>query len=50
MLNIPKGHTIYKDFSKKIPPKCTPIGIFGLKLNHLATLLYIVTPLQVKKK
>jgi hypothetical protein len=36
--NIPNGHKIYQKFVIEGPPKCTQIGIFGLKINHLATL------------
>jgi hypothetical protein len=38
--NIPNGHLIYQHFPLKDPPKFTQIGIFGLKICHLATLLY----------
>jgi hypothetical protein len=38
-LNIPHGHKIYQHFPFQCSPKFTQIGIFGLKLNHLATLL-----------
>jgi hypothetical protein len=37
--NTPNGHKIYQDFSLQDPPKFTQMGIFGLKTNHLATLL-----------
>jgi hypothetical protein len=37
--NIPNGHKIYHQFAIKGPPKCSQIEIFGLKINHLATLL-----------
>jgi hypothetical protein len=37
--NIPNGHKIYQDFPFQGPPKFTQIGIFGMKRNHLATLL-----------
>jgi hypothetical protein len=30
---------IFQYFSTKGPPKFTQIGIFGLKINHLATLV-----------
>jgi hypothetical protein len=33
------GHKIYQHFLFQGPPKFTQIGIFGLKINHLATLL-----------
>jgi hypothetical protein len=33
------GHKIYQDFPLIDPPKFTQIGIFGLKTNHLATLM-----------
>jgi hypothetical protein len=35
----PNGHKICQHFPFKGPPKSTQIGIFGLKLNHLATLV-----------
>jgi hypothetical protein len=35
---IPNGHTIHQPFSIQGPPKFTQIGIFGLKIYHLATL------------
>jgi hypothetical protein len=37
--NIPNGHKIFKHFPLQSPPKITQSGIFGLKINHLATLL-----------
>jgi hypothetical protein len=37
--NIPNGHKIYQHFPNHGPPKLTQISIFGLKINHLATLL-----------
>jgi hypothetical protein len=37
--NIPNGHRIYQHFTFRGPPKFTQTGIFGLKRNHLATLL-----------
>jgi hypothetical protein len=37
--NIPNGHKIYRHFSIQGPPTFTQIGIFGLKTNHLATLV-----------
>jgi hypothetical protein len=37
--NIPNGHKKIKTFSNLRPSKFTQIGIFGLKTNHLATLL-----------
>jgi hypothetical protein len=33
---------VYQDFPSIDPPKFTQIGIFGLKTNHLATLLTVV--------
>jgi hypothetical protein len=36
---VPNGHKIYQHFPFKGPPKYTKIGIFGLKINHLATLV-----------
>jgi hypothetical protein len=36
--NIPDAHEIYQHFTFQGPPKVTQIGIFVLKINHLATL------------
>jgi hypothetical protein len=38
-IHIPNGHKIYQHFPIEGPPKFTQIGILGLKINHLATLL-----------
>jgi hypothetical protein len=38
-LNRPNARKIYQDFILQDQPKFTQIGIFGLKTNHLATLL-----------
>jgi hypothetical protein len=38
--NRPNGHKIYQHLSLQHPPKLTRIGIFGLKMNHLATLIW----------
>jgi hypothetical protein len=35
----PNGHKIYH-LPLKVPPKFTQIGIFGLKICHLATLIH----------
>jgi hypothetical protein len=40
--NIPNGHKIYEHFPFQGPPKFTQIGILGMKINHLATLLDFV--------
>jgi hypothetical protein len=37
--NRPNGHKIYQHLPLQDPPKFTLIGIFGLKTNHLATLI-----------
>jgi hypothetical protein len=37
--NLPNGHKICQQFPLQDPPKFTQIGIFGLKINHLATLV-----------
>jgi hypothetical protein len=37
--NNPNGHEIYQHYHFQEPPKFTQIGILGLKINHLATLL-----------
>jgi hypothetical protein len=39
-LIIPKGRKIYQHFPFQGPPKHTQIGIFGLKINHMATLMH----------
>jgi hypothetical protein len=36
--NLPNEHKIYKHFLVGGPPKYTKFGIFGMKINHLATL------------
>jgi hypothetical protein len=36
--NIPNGHKTYQHLPVQDPPKFTPIGIFGLRANHPATL------------
>jgi hypothetical protein len=36
-LNVPNVHKIYQHLPLQDPPKCTQI--FGMKINHLATLL-----------
>jgi hypothetical protein len=36
---IPHGQKIYQHFPFQGPPNFTQIGIFGSKINHLATLL-----------
>jgi hypothetical protein len=38
-VNITNGHKIYQHFPSQGPPNLTQIGIFGLKINHLATLV-----------
>jgi hypothetical protein len=35
---IPNGHRIYQPFAFQGPPKFSQIGIFGMKIYHLATL------------
>jgi hypothetical protein len=40
-LKRPNGHKIYQYYPLQDPPKFTQIGIFGLKENHLATLLVL---------
>jgi hypothetical protein len=37
--NIPNGRRIDQRLILQDPPKCTQIGIFGLKIYHLATQL-----------
>jgi hypothetical protein len=39
--NIPNGHKMYENLLFRGPTKLSPIGIFGLKTNHLATLVKI---------
>jgi hypothetical protein len=38
--NIPNNHKIYKHLPLQDPPKFTQIGIFSLKIGHLATLFH----------
>jgi hypothetical protein len=38
---ILNGHEIYQHFPFQDPQKFTQIGIFGFKINHLATLFEI---------
>jgi hypothetical protein len=38
-VNIPNGHKTYQHSPFQGPPKFTMIGISGMKINHLATLL-----------
>jgi hypothetical protein len=37
-INIPNGNKIYHPFPFQYPQKYTKIGIFGMKIYHLATL------------
>jgi hypothetical protein len=37
--NRPKGHEIYQHFQFQDHPQFTPNRDFGLKINHLATLV-----------
>jgi hypothetical protein len=43
---LTKWPRIYQNLSKQDPPKFTQIGIFGLKINHLATLRYSRTKME----
>jgi hypothetical protein len=43
-INYTNGHRIYQQLTIKGPPKFTQIGIFGLKTNHLATMVYNTDP------
>jgi hypothetical protein len=38
--NIPTDHKTYQHFPFPGPPKFPQIGIFGLKIYHLATLVH----------
>jgi hypothetical protein len=38
--SIPNGYRIYQPLQFRGPPKATHFGNFGLKVNHLATLVY----------
>jgi hypothetical protein len=38
-LNVPNGHKIFQHFHIRDPEIFSQIGIFGLKTNHLATLV-----------
>jgi hypothetical protein len=46
--NIPNGHIIYQHYPFQGPPKFTQIGIFGLKINHLATLAQFILAAVVR--
>jgi hypothetical protein len=37
--NRPNGHKLNQHFPLQDPPKFTQIGIFGLRTNHLASLV-----------
>jgi hypothetical protein len=37
---LPNGHKIYQYLPLQDPPKFIQIGIFGLKIYHLVTLIY----------
>jgi hypothetical protein len=37
--NRPNGNKIFQHLPLQDPPEFTQIGIFGLKTNHLATLV-----------
>jgi hypothetical protein len=37
--NLPNGHKMCQHLPLQAPPKITKSGIFGFKINHLATLL-----------
>jgi hypothetical protein len=43
---IPNGHEIEQKCPFHGLPKCTQIGIFGVKIYHLATLLFESRSLQ----
>jgi hypothetical protein len=45
--HITNGHKIHEYFSIYGPPKFTQNGIFGLKINHLATLMLVFVSLVV---
>jgi hypothetical protein len=40
---IPNGYIIHQHFPFQGPPKFTQVGILGLKIYHLATLLLVST-------
>jgi hypothetical protein len=42
--NVPNQYQMYQTVINvpKCPQKCTQLGIFGLKINHLATLVLIL--------
>jgi hypothetical protein len=46
----PNDHTIYKHFPILGPQKFTQIGIFGLKRNHLATLVLGIGVLVIRRE
>jgi hypothetical protein len=42
----PNGHKIYQHLPLQDTPKFTHIGIFGLKIYHLATLRHTIHPFK----
>jgi hypothetical protein len=55
-LEVPNVHKLYQNFPFQGLPKCTKIGIFGLKIFYLATLaisrfnFYLRVSLEAKRK
>jgi hypothetical protein len=48
--NWPNGHKIYRHLPLQDPPKFTQIGVWGLKIYHLATLVCRAEPSLPQKK
>jgi hypothetical protein len=46
-LNIPIGLKIYQHLPFQVPPTFTQIGIFGLKIYHLATLVFSISQFRL---
>jgi hypothetical protein len=48
-VSIPNGHEILQHFSFQGTPKFTQLGIFGMKIYHLATLVPNLTVTHTHK-
>jgi hypothetical protein len=46
--NFPNGRKIYQHLPLQDPPKFIQIWIFGLKINHLATLFHTIVHILIK--
>jgi hypothetical protein len=48
--NWPNGHKIYRHLPLQDPPRFTQIGVWGLKIYHLATLVCRAEPSLPQKR